>query len=544
MGELARRAGRPRGHAAAREREGHLRRHRGARRRPPRDGRLPGPGPRLRPGQLRGGRPARRRGLGPAPHRGSSISTSRTTTRRRTATCPPARATARFPSLLERGRRGRVRWLLRARAAPGRRRALVRLHRPRAVRRRGRRPSRASSTSAPSPTPESSHQTPNRRLDHRSLTPWRSTDERRSSEPPIVSQGHRGRRGPAGPGPGAGPRAPKPEAAEAADFKISLAEWSLHKALFAKKIDNLDFPKIAREQYGIEGVEFVNQFFKDKAHDSAYLKDLKTRANDHGVTCVLIMIDGEGDLSAPDKAERDKAVENHKKWVDAAAALGCHSIRVNTGEHYSPTDVGAVAEACSALDRVRRQAQDRRHLREPRRPVEQPRRADRPDEGRGQAELRHPPRLRQLPQGRDGKYKIDIYDAIARMMPYAKGVSAKSYDFDEKGKETTLDYAADHEDRHRRRLSRLRRHRVRREPAERARGDQGHQEAARGDPPRDPSEATWEARLPPSGLVPRKQAECLPARQEPRLPPRDARHACEPPGDHPAASLPVMISCT
>ena len=96
----------------------------------------------------------------------------------------------------------------------------------------------------------------------------------------------------------------KPAAGKIGDFKISLAEWSLHKALKAKKIDNLDFPKIAREDYGIEGVEFVNQFFKDKAHDSAYLKDLKKRTNDVGVTCVLIMIDGEGDMSAT-KAETE-----------------------------------------------------------------------------------------------------------------------------------------------------------------------------------------------------------------------------------------------
>ena len=81
-------------------------------------------------------------------------------------------------------------------------------------------------------------------------------------------------------------------------FKISLAQWSLHKALRANQLDNLDFPKVAREEYGIEGVEFVNQFFKDKAHDAAYLKDLKKRADDQGVACVLIMIDGEGDLSA------------------------------------------------------------------------------------------------------------------------------------------------------------------------------------------------------------------------------------------------------
>ena len=140
-----------------------------------------------------------------------------------------------------------------------------------------------------------------------------------------------------------------PEAGKIGDFKISLAEWSLNRALFAKTIDNLDFPKLAREQYGIEGIEFVNQFFQDKAHDSAYLKDLKKRANDFGVTCVLIMIDGEGDLSEKEKDARTKAVVNHQKWVDAAAALGCHAIRVNTGGHYSPTDVGTIAEACGLL---------------------------------------------------------------------------------------------------------------------------------------------------------------------------------------------------
>src|SRR3954452_7640190 len=101
-------------------------------------------------------------------------------------------------------------------------------------------------------------------------------------------------------------RVGKPPAGRIGDFKISLAEWSLHNALFKKQITNLDFPRIAREQYGIDGVEFVNQFFKDKAQDSAYLKDLKARAGDNGVTCVLIMIDGEGDLSAENTAQRNK----------------------------------------------------------------------------------------------------------------------------------------------------------------------------------------------------------------------------------------------
>src|SRR4051812_7400773 len=95
----------------------------------------------------------------------------------------------------------------------------------------------------------------------------------------------------------------KPGPGKIGDFKISLAEWSLHDALFKKKMTNLEFPAVARV-LGFEAVEFVNQFFKDKPRDDAYLKDLKKRADDHGVACVLIMIDGEGDLSAPEKAAR------------------------------------------------------------------------------------------------------------------------------------------------------------------------------------------------------------------------------------------------
>jgi L-ribulose-5-phosphate 3-epimerase len=236
----------------------------------------------------------------------------------------------------------------------------------------------------------------------------------------------------------------KPEAGKIGDFKISLAEWSLHKALFAHKINNLDFPKIAREEYGIEGVEFVNQFFKDKAHDSAYLKDLKTRANDVGVTCVLIMIDldrGEGDLSAEQQDMRLKAVEKHKQWVDAAASLGCHAIRVNTGNHYSPTNVGSVAEACGLLadygakngisvicENHGGPSSNPDALLALMKAVDKPTFGTLPDFG-------------NFPQDAKGNYTIDVYEAIARMMPYAKGVSAKSYDFDESGKETKLDYA-------------------------------------------------------------------------------------------------------
>src|SRR3569623_264475 len=112
-------------------------------------------------------------------------------------------------------------------------------------------------------------------------------------------------------------------------FQISLAEWSFHRALFAKKMTNLDFPVVAKKDFGIDAVEYVNQFFKDKAKDAKYLAELKKRCADNGVTSVLIMCDGEGSLGDPDAKKRTQAVENHYRWVEAAKTLGCHSIRVN-----------------------------------------------------------------------------------------------------------------------------------------------------------------------------------------------------------------------
>jgi hypothetical protein len=127
----------------------------------------------------------------------------------------------------------------------------------------------------------------------------------------------------------------RPAAAFAAaepPFKISLAEWSLHRSIRdQKKVDHLDFAKVSKEKFGIDAVEYVNQFFKDKAKDESYLGDMKKRAADHGVKSLLIMIDGEGNLGAPNEADRAKTVDNHKKWADAAKFLGCHSIRVNAG---------------------------------------------------------------------------------------------------------------------------------------------------------------------------------------------------------------------
>lgn len=112
-------------------------------------------------------------------------------------------------------------------------------------------------------------------------------------------------------------------------FRISLAQWSLNRTLFDKKLDNLDFAKTAKNDFGIEAVEYVNQFFMDKAKDQNYLAEMKKRAIDLGVKNVLIMVDREGALGDPDEVKRKQAVENHYKWVEAAKFLGCHSIRVN-----------------------------------------------------------------------------------------------------------------------------------------------------------------------------------------------------------------------
>src|SRR5690606_4481027 len=126
-------------------------------------------------------------------------------------------------------------------------------------------------------------------------------------------------------------------------FDISLAQWSLHRSLRAGQLDNLDFAGLARSRFGIGAVEYVNQFFMDKARDMAYLGEMKQRAEDAGVRNVLIMCDNEGMLGDPDDGRRTEAVENHYKWVDAARFLGCHSIRVNAASRGSYDEQLALA---------------------------------------------------------------------------------------------------------------------------------------------------------------------------------------------------------
>ncbi len=222
-------------------------------------------------------------------------------------------------------------------------------------------------------------------------------------------------------------------------FRISLAEWSLHRTLNEKKLDNLDFAKTAKEDFGIDAIEFVNQFFKDKAGDQAYLNELKKRAADVGVRMLLIMVDNEGRLGDPDLKKRNEAVENHFKWVEAAKFLGCHSIRVNAASSGTYEDqMHRAADGLRALtefgDKYEINVIVENHgglssngewLAGVIRKVDHQRCGTLPDFGNFKLQ--------------EGEY-YDRYKGVAELMPFAKAVSAKSHEFDDRGEETETDY--------------------------------------------------------------------------------------------------------
>ncbi|MDX8338202.1 sugar phosphate isomerase/epimerase family protein [Draconibacterium sp. IB214405] len=223
-------------------------------------------------------------------------------------------------------------------------------------------------------------------------------------------------------------------------YKISLAEWSFHKALFANEMTNLDFPKLTRE-LGIDGVEYVNQFFKDKAKDEKYLAELKKITKDEGVTNVLIMCDGEGMVGHPEKAERLKTVDNHKKWVDAAAFLGCHSIRVNAGsrgeyEEQQKLAADGLRMICEYGDKAKINVIVENHggL------------SSNADWLTGVMKMVDHKRVGTLPDfgnftiNRETGEEYDRYKGVELLMPYAKGVSAKTNVFNADGDEAKMDY--------------------------------------------------------------------------------------------------------
>ncbi|HEX4413053.1 MAG TPA: sugar phosphate isomerase/epimerase family protein [Lacipirellulaceae bacterium] len=225
-------------------------------------------------------------------------------------------------------------------------------------------------------------------------------------------------------------------------FKISLAEWSFHRALEAREMDNLDFPIIAKREFDIDCVEYVNTFFKDHATDRRYLQELKQRCDDHGVRSGLIMCDHEGDLGDPTTPGRIAAVENHFKWVEAAKFLGCDSIRVNARSVGGPQEqlrhtADGLARLCAfaAPHNINVLVENHGGL---------------SSNGRWLADVIKAViaaghrNCGTLPDF--GNFTItpgeiyDRYQGVAEMMPFAKGVSAKSRVLDATGNEAEIDY--------------------------------------------------------------------------------------------------------
>lgn len=218
-------------------------------------------------------------------------------------------------------------------------------------------------------------------------------------------------------------------------FRISLAQWSFHRALRAREFDHLDFARVARRDFNLDAIEYVNRFFKDKATNATYLAAMNQRAADHGVYQHLIMIDDEGALGDPDAAKRTQAIDNHRPWLDAAKALGCATIRVNAQSTGTPEEQERLA-----ADGLRRLVE-----------IADPLGINVIVENHGglsshgdwlvrvMQRVNHP-RIGTLPDfGNFSDY--DRYTGVADMMPYAKAVSAKSHDFDQNGNETNTDYA-------------------------------------------------------------------------------------------------------
>lgn len=229
------------------------------------------------------------------------------------------------------------------------------------------------------------------------------------------------------------------EAEGAKPFKISLAQPSLHKEYSASRLDPLDFARTANG-LGIDAVEYSSEFYKSKVRDKAFLAELKRRAAGEGVCSLLIRVDAEGQLGAREPKARQRAVDAHERWVEAAAVLGCHALCVGADSHG-----GEDEQANWVSDGVRRLCE-----------VSAPYAVDILIENRGGLSakgswlaevlnaVKHP-RCGSLPDFGNfelgGGREYDRYQGVRELMPFARAVSAKSYDFGAGGEETRINYA-------------------------------------------------------------------------------------------------------
>ncbi|MEZ4810014.1 MAG: sugar phosphate isomerase/epimerase family protein [Allomuricauda sp.] len=247
------------------------------------------------------------------------------------------------------------------------------------------------------------------------------------------------------------------EIAAAPLLKLSLAQWSIHRMIREEGLDPYKFAEKAKG-WGFQGLEYVSQLYyaeleKDNFSETAmkaFVDKCNAEAEKHGLRNVLIMIDGQGALAAVDPEERKAAVENHHKWVDAAQAMGCHSIRVNLQGSMEHEEW--VEASVDGLTQLATYAKDKNvniivenhggpssnaaWLVSVMEKVNMDNCGTLPDFGNFCVK-------REAGDYYESKCieEYDKYKGVKEMMPYAKAVSAKTYDFDEQGNETVIDYA-------------------------------------------------------------------------------------------------------
>ncbi|HLZ17562.1 MAG TPA: sugar phosphate isomerase/epimerase family protein [Cyclobacteriaceae bacterium] len=239
--------------------------------------------------------------------------------------------------------------------------------------------------------------------------------------------------------------------ADDSGLKISLAQWSIHRSLENGTLRAENFAAIAKNDFGINAVEYVNGFYKDHATDESFWKKMRATADSLGVKSLLIMVDEEGDLGSPDAAARKKAVENHFKWVDAAKILGCHSIRVNafgegTKEEMRAAMVDALKQLCGyaqknninvLIENHGLYSSDGQWVASVIRGVNMSNCGTLPDFGNWcTAE-----KWGSTEGSKNCKEVYDRYKGVSEMLPFAKGISAKSYAFNDQGEETIIDFS-------------------------------------------------------------------------------------------------------
>jgi sugar phosphate isomerase/epimerase len=237
-------------------------------------------------------------------------------------------------------------------------------------------------------------------------------------------------------------------------FEISLAQFSLAGSLFSGKLKNLDFPAKAKNDFGINAVEYVSMFWRDKVTDQAYLKELKQRTDDLGVRNVLIMVDSEGALGDADAKKRRQAVENHYKWVDAAKFLGCHSIRVNLEGEGTPEEVaqacvdgygqlveyGAKQKIGVIVENHTGISTDPAWLAGVMRQVKSKYAGTLPDFGNFIERTKPEAPTMEAYMKTKVVREHDKYKGVELLMPFAKGVSAKTHQFDAEGNDKETDF--------------------------------------------------------------------------------------------------------